>query len=82
MRHESKVIPFAEPQSDVQISSKFPVEKKQGGGGGGGEKKNHHSGQGRRKGNGNGPSKASPLQNQEEGNKTGASAPEASAEVG
>lgn len=31
MRHESKAIPFTEqgPKSDVQISSKFPVEKKQ-----------------------------------------------------
>lgn len=86
MRHESKVIPFTEPQSDVQISSKFPVETKQGGRGGRG------GGEGRRK---------IIIQDKEGGkematdlarlhdykirrrvNKTGASAPEASAEVG
>lgn len=52
MRHESKAIPFTEPapESDVQISSKFPVKKRQG------RKKNHYSGQGRKKGNGKGAS--------------------------
>lgn len=51
MRHESKAIPFTEqgPKSDVQISSKFPVEKKQA------RKKNNYSGQGRRKENGKRP---------------------------